>query len=123
MKNELNLDEFLQKAGDIAVKWKDIPILEYIPITPPKNNTPKNEIVKLPKPLENRINWKSIGVLNSILRKTNEFYESQKDVFTEDENTELNIVVSTKSKEESIEYIKRLLSKLNKRRKRSKYTQ
>jgi hypothetical protein len=119
MKHELNLDEFLQKARDIAIKWKDITILEYITITPPKNNTPKNEIVKLPKLLENRINWKSTGVLNSILRKTNEFYESQKDVFTEDENTELNTVVSTKSKEESIEYIKKLLSKLNKRRKRA----
>jgi hypothetical protein len=115
MKNELTLDVFLEKVGQVSEKWKDI-TLDFIPCES------KNEIVKIkiPKPLEDRTVWKALGVYYSILNKTKEFYESQKDVYTEDENTELNTVVSTKDKDESIEYIKRLLSKLNKRRKRAK---
>jgi hypothetical protein len=115
MKNELTLDVFLEKIQKVATKWKDV-TFESIA------QESKNEVVKtkIPKPLEDRIVWKALGVYYSILNKTKEFYESQKDVYTEDENTELNTVVSTKDKDESIEYIKRLLSKLNKRRKRAK---
>jgi hypothetical protein len=116
MKKDHSLEIFTEKAYQVASKWKTISTLESIPIEP------KNMVVKtkIPKPLEDRTVWKALGVYYSILNKTKEFYESQKDVFTEDENTELNTVVSTKTKDDSIEYIKRLLTKLNKRRKRAK---
>lgn len=112
MKNELTLEIFLEKVGQISEKWKDISTLDSI------SCEPKNED-KIPKPLKDRNNWKSLGVYYSILNKTNEFYDSQKDVFTQDEFNELKNIVSAKTKDESIEYIKRLLTKLNKRRKRA----
>jgi hypothetical protein len=112
MKNELSLDEFLKKVDKVALKWKDSTISDDYPT--------QNIVVKTPKPLENRINWKSAGVYYSLLNKTNEFYESQKDIFTEDEYDTLKIYITTNQKHESLEYIKQLLSKLNKRRKRLK---
>jgi len=116
MKSDLVLSIFLEKANKIAIKWKDITMFKSIPY----NNIieePKNTILKI-KTLQNRKNWKSTGVYNSILNKSDEFYESQKVIFTEEEFSKLKNVISSKNKEESIEYIQRLLSKLNKRRKR-----
>ena len=116
MKSELVLSIFLEKANKIAIKWKDISLFKLIP----RNkiiDEPKNTILKI-KTLQNRKNWKSTGVYNSILNKSDEFYESQKDIFTEEEFSKLKNDISNKNKEESIEYIQRLLSKLNKRRKR-----
>ena len=112
MKKELTVDEFLKKAQQVATKWKDTSIFQSIPKL-------TNEIVKTTS-LTNRINWKSLGVYNSILNKSNEFYESQKEFFTEAEFHQLKQDISTKTKDESIQYIKCLLTKLNKRRKRSK---
>jgi len=118
MKNELTLDKFLEKTHQVANKWKETILFEKIPrMINPLIEANKKVETQAPK---ERKGWKALGVYYSILSGSNDFYQSQKDIYKESEFNELKELVKTTDKDHCILPLQKLLVALNKRRKRAK---
>ena len=115
MKNELSLDIFLKKCKDIADIWKDTSSLSLIPKFVQATRKDKKEKETAP-----RKKWTAKGFYYAIQSDTyKDILEINKEVLTIDElEKEVLVIQQYESFEDSQEYIKKFLNKLNMRRKR-----
>jgi hypothetical protein len=119
MKGEVSLSILLEKANLIANHCQDVSVFNKVIYN-------KDEIKKNMKKIRNilsntseRTSWKALGVYYSIIGESNEFYESYKDIYSQEKFNKLKEIVKSSSKDESVIEIKRTLVALKKQRQRN----
>lgn len=118
IKGELSLSEFLEKVDSISNHCKDLAVFKSIPFN---KDDVKNNMKKIRNKISNtseRKSWKALGVYYSVLSGSDEFYETQKDIYSLEKYTKLKDGIMTSPKEEIILEIKRVLVALKKQRQR-----
>jgi len=117
MKNELSLSELLDQCKRVCDLWpRDS--FEKTPLTqnPLKQAELKGHIMDVSE----RKHWKSEGLYYAILSNTGQpFLESNKDVYTAEEFTELCNTIIKSEKNAALSILKKLLVKLKKRKVRA----
>ena len=119
MKGEVSLPDFLEKIKSINNQWTDLSVFENIPIN---KGVIQSDMKKIRNNLSNtsdRKSWKALGVYYSVMGGSDEFYESQKDIYPLEKYTKLKENIMTSPKDEIVLEIKRVLVSLKKQRQRA----
>lgn len=119
MKGEVSLPEFLEKVELINNHWVNLTVFESIPHD---KDSIKINMKKIRNKLSNtsdRTSWKALGVYYSVMGDSNEFYETQKDIYTLEKYNKLKEMIMTSPKDEAVLEIKRVLVALKKQRQRA----
>lgn len=119
MKGEMPYQEFLDKTKDVAEAWPDSSGFDTIAIPKDAFKEAGRKVETQAPAVETRKSWKALGVYYSVLSGERGFYETQKDILTEQEFNTLAETVKHHTKEHCVPEIQKLLVKLKKRRERA----